>query len=352
MLNALARVDAATLVLAFALAALMAGVGTGLVRRYALSRSLLDRPNHRSSHVVPTPRGGGLAVAVTSLGLIALAMAAGLVSMRPGGALLGGGIIVAAVGWIDDHRGLGAPVRAVAHLLAATWSVGWLGGVPSVTLGTTRLELGWSGSLLAIVGTVWLINAYNFMDGIDGIAGVTGVIAGMFGSLLLMRVDPAIALVSAIVAGSCAGFLKWNWPPARIFLGDIGSGLLGFLFATCAIGAESRGGPGVVPWLLLLGVFVVDATVTLLRRVLRSERWYEAHRSHAYQRLIQAGWSHRAVTCAVAGLEIVLGLGAELVVERPALTPYVVAAAALGLGVLYGLVERSWPMSSAGASGS
>lgn len=351
MLSALLRVDAATLALAFGIAALMAGVGTGLVRRYALARSLLDLPNHRSSHAVPTPRGGGLAIAVAVLGLISLAAVAGLVPGRLAAALLGGGVVVAAVGWIDDHRGLGAPLRAAAHLVAAVWSVAWLGGVPTVALGTARLGLGWGGSALAVLGTVWLINAYNFMDGIDGIAGVTGLIAGAFASLLLIRDDPPIALVSAVVAGSCAGFLTWNWPPARIFLGDIGSGLLGFLFATCAIGAESRGAPGVLLSLLLLAVFLVDATVTLLRRVRRSERWYEAHRSHAYQRLVQAGWSHRAVTCAVGALEIALGLGAGLAIGRPALAPYVIAAAALALGTVYWLVERIRPMSSAGAGG-
>lgn len=349
-MNASVRIDAVTVVVGFTLAALMAGVGTGLVRRYALSRSLLDLPNHRSSHDAPTPRGAGLAIAIVVLGLTALATAAGLVPLRLAAALLGGGIVVASVGWIDDHRGLAASVRALAHLAAAIWSVAWLDGVPAIAFGTTRLELGSVGSVLAVVGTVWLINAYNFMDGIDGIAGVTGLIAATFGSLLLIRADPATALVSAVVAGSCAGFLAWNWPPAQIFLGDIGSGLLGFLFATCAIGAESRGAPGVLLVLLLLGVFVVDATVTLVRRVLRSERWYEAHRSHAYQRLVQAGWSHRAVTCAVAGVEVVLGLGAMLVAERPALTAYVIVAAALGLGMLYWLVERTRAMSRVGSS--
>jgi Fuc2NAc and GlcNAc transferase len=334
-----------TLAAAFVLAALLGVAGTGLAYRYARARALLDRPNHRSSHATPTPHGGGLAVVGTVFLLIGVGMWAGLVPARMAVALLGGGL-VAAVGWIDDLRGLGAAVRALAHLVAAIWGVAWLGGMPSLRVGAGQVELGFAGSVLAVLGTVWLVNAYNFMDGIDGIAGVTAVLAGVFGAALLLGGgDAPLAFVSVVVAGASAGFLVWNWPPARIFLGDVGSGPLGFLFAMLAVGAETRGAGGLLPWLLLLGVFFVDATVTLLRRMLRRERWYEAHRSHAYQRLVQAGWSHRSVTTGVAVLELLLGGTALVAVRRPAAAAWLVVAGMAALVVLYGAVERARPMS-------
>jgi Fuc2NAc and GlcNAc transferase len=179
------------------------------------------------------------------------------------------------------------------------------------------------------------------MDGIDGLAAGEAVVAGAGATMLLHAGGySGLAWTTAVVSGASGGFLVWNWPPAKIFMGDVGSGLLGFLFATSAVASENAGGPPLLAWLLLLGVFVFDATVTLFRRLARGERVYEAHRSHAYQRAVQAGWSHRFVTGVALALTAVLSLFALAAVHAP---ERLVPAAGLGLvllGLAYVLLER------------
>jgi Fuc2NAc and GlcNAc transferase len=327
--------------------AFLASAGlSGLARRYAQAHGLLDLPNERSSHSVPTPRGGGLAIAAVVLaGLVSLALA-GRVGPRLALALGGGGALVAVVGWEDDRRGLSVSVRLMAHVAAAVWTVAWLRGMPALTLGAGAVHLGVGGALLAVLGVVWLTNLYNFMDGIDGLAAAEAVTVGLLGALLLAPREPSLALVALLLAAAAAGFLVWNWSPARLFMGDVGSGFLGFFFGGLAVASENVHALPALLWLVLLGPFFVDATVTLLRRMARGERWAEGHRSHAYQRAAQAGWSHRRVTGAVIGLSAGLGFLGSRVMGNPALLGPVVAAAALGLGVLYLMIERLRPVSS------
>lgn len=324
-------------------AALASWALTGAVRRYAEAR-LMDLPNARSSHAVPTPRGGGLAIALVALAGIALLGAVGVLPWRTAGALAGGGALIAGIGWVDDHQHVAAPVRAGVHLLAAAWALWLLGGLPGVTLGAVELRLGMAGSVLGALGIFWILNLYNFMDGIDGLAGGEAVTVGVFGGALLLAAgSPGLAAAAFVVAAAGAGFLAWNWHPARIFMGDVGSGMLGYLFAVLAVASERAGAVPLVAWMILLGVFVVDATVTLLRRALRGEKVYAAHRSHAYQRAVQAGWSHARVSGAVLAVNVVLaGLAAW-----GSLHPrFLVAAAAAGLALLAALylaVERANP---------
>jgi len=289
-------------------ASALCAVLTGMVRRYALAHDLLDIPGDRSSHVRPTPRGGGLAIAITiALGL-AIGARAGFVTPRLALALGGGGALVAMVGWIDDRGHVAASVRIVVHSVAAIWALHWTDGLSSFALGSHVVSLGRVGPIIGAFGIVWLINLYNFMDGIDGLSGGNGAIVSAFGAYLFARsAMPELALVAAIVAGSCTGFLAWNWSPARIFMGDVGSGLLGFVFAVFAIVGERTHAIPLLAWLTLLGVFVVDASLTLARRVARGERFWEGHRHHAYQRLVQHGASHAAVTSAVLGVDCVIG---------------------------------------------
>lgn len=315
----------------------------GLIRRYALRHALLDLPNERSAHSAPTPRGGGLAVVLVVL--LAVAALAGGGRLSPAVATaLGGGGVVAVAGWLDDRRGLPAPVRLAAHAAAAAWALYWLGGLPSLTLGTGTADLGRAGWLVGTLAIVWGINLYNFMDGIDGLAGGVAVTVGLISAGLLIERAPALALVALLASAAAAGFLVWNWPPARLFLGDVGSGFLGFLFATLAVASErSRALPAVL-WLLLLGPFVADATLTLLRRMWRGDRWYAAHRSHAYQRATQAGWSHRRVTTAVLGVNLAAAALAALAARQPTLLPAALAGGGAMLATLYAVVERWRPM--------
>lgn len=286
---------------------------TGIVRRYTIKQGILDVPNERSSHLVVTPRGGGMAIVVVFLGGVFLMTLYGTITRALGITLGGGGLVVAAIGWLDDKRGLTPQLRAFFHLVAAAWALYWLGGFPGIDLGFTCLRFNGIGTVLAVVGTVWMINLYNFMDGIDGIAGTEAIIVAVTaGVLLVVGGNLSLALLCWALASAVGGFLIWNWPPAKIFMGDVASGFLGFVLATLAIASENSGELSIIIWLVLLGVFVVDATVTLLIRVLQGERWYEAHRTHVYQLAVQAGYSHKQVTRAVLGLNLCLAVVAGI----------------------------------------
>lgn len=319
---------------------------TGLVRRYALARALLDVPNARSSHTVPTPRGGGIAIAGVVLGGALLLALVGALPGRVATALVGGGALVAWIGWRDDRRHVPAPLRAAAHAAAALWAVAWLGGLPTISLGAATVPLGGAGWAVAVVGVVWCVNLYNFMDGIDGIAGTEALTtAGAMGAVLLAAGHGALGTVALLVAGAAAGFLYWNWAPARIFMGDAGSGFLGYVLAVLALAAENAGAvPAIALLTALLAVFVVDATLTLLRRMARGERWSQAHRSHAYQRAVQSGLSHTQVTLTVLAANVLFAVLAWRVVADGSRVGSTLAAA-VGVAVaLYALAERRKPM--------
>jgi Fuc2NAc and GlcNAc transferase len=320
-------------------AAIATALLTGAVRRHAIHRGIMDHPNARSSHDRSTPRGGGAAIVACVLAAAAVAGVTGLLAPWSAAALFGGGV-VAWIGWLDDRRGVRSSVRALVHFAAAGWAVWCLGGMPRIDFGAGSLGLGAVGAVLAVVGIVWATNFFNFMDGIDGIAAGETLTVGLFGgALLLLGGSPGLAAVALATAGAGAGFLVWNWSPARIFMGDVGSGFLGFLFGTLAVASQNQGTP--LPlWLLLLGVFCVDATATLVRRVARGEVWYAAHREHAYQRAVRAGWSHARVSAAVLAVNVVLGLLAVAAWHLPASMPWILLAVLLMLGALYRSVDR------------
>lgn len=314
------------------------------MRRYAIRRSLVDIPNQRSSHSSPTPLGGGLAIMIVTSAGVALQLVIGDLDRRVGIGLLVGGGLIALVGWIDDHHDLRARWRAMAQFAAAAWFVYWVGAPESLWLGAWSLSLGVAAPVLAVVGLVWLTNLFNFMDGIDGIAGGEAVSVGTVGGFLLFASgEPGLAGTVLLVAAASLGFLVWNWAPARIFLGDVGSGFLGFMLGALAIASDRADAVPLLVWMLLLGVFVFDATVTLLRR-LRRERFYVAHRRHAYQRAVAAGLSHRAVTLVVLGLNTVLAVFAAIAWTWPELAPLAALAAIGLLTFTYLLIERRRPM--------
>ncbi|HVF39214.1 MAG TPA: glycosyltransferase family 4 protein [Gemmatimonadaceae bacterium] len=314
------------------------------VRLYALDR-LLDIPNERSSHSSPTPRGGGLAIAVTTLGGIVLATWWQWIPLNIGLALVGGGAMIALVGWVDDHRDLPALPRFAVQFLSAGWAVYWLGGLPALNIGVASAQLGFVGSILGVIGIVWAINLYNFVDGIDGLAAGEAVTTGAIGGVLLLAMGhPGLAVVSWLIAAANAGFLPLNWAPAKLFMGDVGSGMLGYLFAVLAIASENAGAVPLLIWVLLLGAFIFDATVTLGRRIAHGERWYHAHHSHAYQRMVQAGRSHAQVSSMVLAINLVLALLAIVAWLRPKLFLMSIGAGAVLLCILYLSVERIKPM--------
>jgi Fuc2NAc and GlcNAc transferase len=314
------------------------------VRLYALDK-LLDIPNERSSHSHPTPRGGGLAIAVTSLGGILLAGMWHWISWDLAVALSGGGLMIATVGWIDDHRDLPALTRFAVQFFAAGWAMFWLGGLHSLSLGSIVIPLGPLGTLLGTVGIVWAINLYNFVDGIDGLAAGEAVSTGVIGALLLLGTgNIGLAMIALLIASANAGFVPLNWAPAKLFMGDVGSGMLGYLFAVLAIASENAGSVPILLWTLLLGAFVFDATVTLCRRIAHGERWYHAHHSHAYQRMVQAGRSHAQVSATILAINLVLAGLAIVAWLKPTLFLIAIGAGTILLSIIYLSVERIRPM--------
>ena len=279
--------------------ALATGLLTCLTTRLLIPilahREILDCPNERSSHQVPTPRGGGIAVIGSTLLAWAVFARTELVPSGVFGIVLGA-VLLAAVSWFDDLRGLSPIVRLLAQ--AAAVAVGIL-----VLPGPRDLFY------LAAIGLVWIwwINLFNFMDGIDGLAGTEAAAIGA-GLLLFAGVgagaDPALRTLAAAVTGAAIGFLVWNWSPARIFLGDIGSVPLGYVLGFLLLDLAARGRWTIAVILPLY--FLADATITLVRRLLRGERVWQAHREHFYQHAVRRGLGHAAVVKRVIAADLVL----------------------------------------------
>jgi Fuc2NAc and GlcNAc transferase len=278
---------------------------TGLARHYLLTRKVLDIPNGRSLHFVPIPRGGGVSIVVVFLLAVLLFVQRGTLSNGLGWALIGGGLAVAVAGFLDDHFQVSAGYRLLIHFAAGGWALWQIHGAGPLHLGWTVWDWSWLGQFAALVGVVWMINLYNFMDGIDGIAGVEAVCASGLGGLLLVWSGlGGLGAGALALTGASAGFLVWNWPPAKIFMGDVGSGFLGFVFGILVI-ASAKEQPWLLwPWLILLSVFIVDTLVTLVRRLIAGVRWYEAHCSHAFQHAARRWGSHSKVTVTVAVINI------------------------------------------------
>ena len=317
---------------------------TWVVFTFASRRGLLDIPNERSSHVRPVPRGGGLAIVIASMIGWGAMGALRILDPKLIAALLGGGGAVAIIGFVDDRRRLSAAMRLLVHVAAAIWALLALGGLPPIQVGAQLVHFGGSGYVLGTLGIVWVLNLFNFMDGIDGIAASEAVFIACSGALLLLVPGHSTQILGVgLTFGAAAlGFLLWNWPPAKIFMGDVGSGYLGYAISIMAIAAARDIPAAIWIWLILGGVFFVDATVTLVQRAIRRERLHEAHRSHAYQRLARRWGSHERVTLAAMLVNIAWLLpcawmaalypGAAIWIAMGALAPLFTVAAVAGSG--------------------
>jgi Fuc2NAc and GlcNAc transferase len=289
----------------FVVGSLVAFCLTWVFERFARNRGLLDVPNERSSHQVPTPRGGGIAVAVSVIVLLPPLYLSGALPRDLTIALCGAGAWTALIGFVDDHWHFPIRWRLPAQFAGPAWALSWLSGPWGLGVD------GWMVSgplaiLLAALYAVWLLNLYNFMDGIDGIASIEAITVSFGAGLLYLVTVPETGLWTApiLVLAAVGGFLYWNYPPARIFMGDVGSGFLGITFAVLSIHAASIAGELFWAWLILLGVFIVDATTTLCRRLLRRNRPYEAHRSHAYQYAARRLGAHKPVSLLVGVINL------------------------------------------------
>jgi len=313
----------------------VAWLGALAALTHARRHGLLDLPGERRSHDAPTPRGGGVGIWLALILGIALLGASGQVPAGWATGAAGGALAVGAVGWLDDHYPLPWGVRILTHAVAAAWLLGWAGGVTALEMGFARLPLSWAGLLLPWLATVWLTNLYNFMDGIDGLAGAEGVFAGLLmAALFALGGSGGMAVAALSLAAACAGFLPWNAPSAKLFMGDVGSTSLGFVFAALALAGSRDGTMPALLALLVLGLFVYDATFTLCWRWLKGARWYTPHREHAYQYMVRAGFDHATVLLRLMAVNLLVILPVVMVIHR--------YPAGLGAGVVVCSLAAAW----------
>lgn len=294
------------------LAFILTVVLTGWIRYYAIKRKVMDIPNQRSSHTVPTARGGGLAIVIT------FALAAGYLyltgQLSLGDAMaISATLLVAAIGFWDDHGHVPARWRFLTHFFAALLVLYFLHGLPAIVI-PKPLDAFW-GYLLGAIFLVWLLNLFNFMDGTDGLAGSESLFVSAALAGFLYCTDSDLYKVAALLTVASAGFLVWNWPKAKIFMGDVGSGFLGLLLGVLILLATRHSSVLFYCGLILLGVFVVDASYTLWVRFKTGQQWYAAHCSHTYQNAARR-YGHLPVLLACWAINLFWLLPLAIVVFR------------------------------------
>lgn len=272
---------------------------TYLIKIYAIKKSLLAIPNDRSSHTTPIPHGGGIAIAITwFVGLFYLHITSQIDTILYHAFLIG--IVISLVSYFDDLFDLPAKTRLFIQVLVAVMGLYTLGGLNSLNFGLFILENQFITNVFALLLIIWFINLYNFLDGIDGYAGSEAIFLAVAGFIIF---DGAyfIVLIAAVL-----GFLVWNWHRAKIFMGDVGSTLLGYNIAIYTIYYTNQESSNLWIWIILFGLFWFDATLTLFRRYRNGEKLSQAHKKHTYQRLVQSGLSHDRVVMYSVLVNIIL----------------------------------------------
>ena len=285
--------------------------------------SKMDIPNERSSHLTPTPRGGGIAFVATSLVGFLLILINSELDRADLLALCCAGVIVAIAGHLDDRQKIsGAIIRLGFHALGAIILIVGIGFPSQISLFDRTVNTGVISSILGVFYLVWLLNLFNFMDGTDGIAASEAIFVCLAGAILNYHVLSDINFISAaiVLATSTLGFLLYNWSPAKIFMGDVGSGYLGIVIGGLSLTAAKQQPDLLWVWIILLAVFVSDATITLIRRLLRKQKPHVAHRSHAYQHLVIRFNSHSKVALIVLATNVVWLLPIAFLVANKQLT--------------------------------
>lgn len=272
---------------------------TYFMRVYALKKNIIDNPNERSSHSIPTPRGGGVAVVCSYLLGLSLLIYTQQLTMHLGLTLLFAGFVIALLGFLDDHGHINSMLRLAIHFLVAIAVVISLGGFADIQV-FNGFELGFIANIIAVLFLVWLLNLYNFMDGINGIASVEAITTTISMAIIYVLLNTSLnSDILWLLAACVFGFLLWNFPKAKIFMGDACSGFLGLILGILALIALKENSALFCAWIICLGVFIVDATYTLIKRVLNGYKMYDAHRSHTYQIISRKCGSHTLVTLMV-----------------------------------------------------
>ncbi len=274
---------------------------TYLVKNYAIKKSLVAQVNERSSHSVPTPHGGGVAIAITWFVGLGYLYFTDAINERLFYALLVGAII-AIVSFFDDLYELSPKVRLITQALVAGLGLYFLGGLREIDFGLFSITNQFFTNSFAFLLIVWFVNLYNFLDGINGYAGSEALFLSLAGFVLFGGGHFLVLAVAVL------GFLYWNFGNAKIFMGDVGSTLLGYTVAVFTLYYANVESANLWVWIILFGVFWFDATITLLRRKLNGEKLSQAHKKHAYQRLSQSGWSHSRVVVFLILVNVLLFL--------------------------------------------
>jgi Fuc2NAc and GlcNAc transferase len=306
-----------------------------VISRTASRVGLVDVPNDRSSHSRPTPRGGGLGIFIAlTLGVWFSAPSLHSAPFLPSILLAGGA--VAAIGLWDDVRSVSAPLRLLIHVLSGILLISAFPNHVAIQILDGFSIGGICAVMLSCLGVVCSINVFNFMDGIDGLAAMEAVFVAGGGGLLILgnHAHSPVFTVCVLISAASGGFLVVNWPPARIFMGDVGSGFLGFAIASVALWATVDHLLPIWTWLILSGIFTIDAAVTFIRRWIRGDRVASAHRMHAYQRLARQWSNHGRVTLVAALINCVwLFPLAALSTLRPELSPLISIVALVPIGI-------------------
>ncbi|WP_310608100.1 MraY family glycosyltransferase [Buttiauxella brennerae] len=318
------------------------------LRVYALKNNVIDVPNQRSSHSVPTPRGGGVAIVVAFLVGIFVLSATGTVTLSQTLSLFVAGLVTAVVGFLDDHGHIAARWRLLMHFFAAAAGLFFLGQFPTIDIFGYPFSAGWAGMIFGLVYLAWMLNLYNFMDGINGLASMEAIFFALASCLVIAfaipnAIETSQLAILSLLGCAALGFIFWNFPKAKIFMGDAGSGFLGITIGLIVLHVALLNSKLFLAEICLLGVFIVDATVTLLRRLIGGKKAYEAHASHTYQILARKYASHKPVTIGALVINVLWLLPFAVIISSGKVTgvvgiliawlPLVVAAYRNGAGV-------------------
>ena len=334
-----------TLIIYFILLCFLSYLFVGIFRLYAIKKNLLDNPNSRSSHSTPTPRGGGVVFPVLLVVFLIVLYSIGFIKAIYLYVLLPPIVLISCISFLDDRYQLPARWRFLAQLSAVIYSLIIIGGFPVLDLGFVTVHWGGLGYVFVALALLWSTNLYNFMDGIDGIAAIEALfVFGVGGCFIWYAGGYGLATIIWGIVAIVLGFLWWNKPPAKIFMGDVGSALLGFLVVLFGVLGEVWYNVPFLLWVILYGVFLFDATVTLFRRVIHGDVWYQAHRLHAYQRLQLQGWSHGRIILGVAIVNLVLSVFAIWAFLFPQCMLILLIVAITIPVVCYMFIEKMQPM--------
>ncbi len=309
---------------------------TYVVKVIAVKKSIIDIPVDRSSHTVPTPRGGGLAIAIVWFAALLYLFFDNRLNKDLFFALISG-IVLVIVSLLDDIYDLKPVIRIGAQFISAVSALYFLGGMQTADFGLFSIGNVWILTVTALIGIIWFVNLYNFSDGIDGYAASEAVFISLM--FYLFTGNNLYLILTAAVSG----FLVWNWQPAKIFMGDVGSTLLGFNFAVLAIYEQNTQNISIVIFLIVSSLFWFDATFTLFRRWKNKEKLGTAHKKHAYQRLTQAGYSHAKTVILSFVLNIIAGIAAYFSFLNPEYIIPVLGAVILMLFVAVKFIDEKKP---------